>query len=141
MLRDGLDGGTRQRVVGREQPANRLRLIEAAVKEQGERAVQSLDDLVAVQESGGHAQRAVRLPYRYQLAVAEQLLDPAARDTEAVCDLGHAETGADERVRRRVVLCHTPDVATCAPGQTWKIAADAAACPRPVTSAGRGIAE
>jgi hypothetical protein len=58
--------------------------------------VQSLDDLMAIQERGRHAQRAVRLPDRYQLAVAEQLLDPAAWDAEAVSDLGHAETGAGD---------------------------------------------
>ena len=78
-------------------PANHLRLVEAAVEQQGERAVESLDDLIAVQERGRHAKRAVRLPDRYQLAVAEQLLDPAARDAEAVSDLGAgATTGADK---------------------------------------------
>src|SRR6516162_9531591 len=124
MLRHRLDRRAGKAVVGREQPADRLRLIEATVEQEGERAVQSLEDVLAIQEGRGHAQRAVRLPDRYQLAVAEQLLDPAGRDAEAASHLGETETGADERVGREVALCHTPDVATCAPGQTWQIAAD-----------------
>src|SRR5262249_45377524 len=47
---------------------------------------------------------------------------------------------------RGVVLCHTPDVATCTPGQTWQIAADNPGSPvrrhRPRrSSADRGIAQ
>src|SRR5262249_9757921 len=96
VLRHRLDRRAGQAVVGREQPANRLRLIEATVEKEGERAVQSLEDLVTVQERGGHAQGAVRPPQRYQLAVTEELLDPAGRDAEAVSDLGQVETGADQ---------------------------------------------
>ena len=63
---------------------------------------------------------------------------------EAVSHLGEAETGADDRVGRGVVLCHTPDVATCAPRQTWRIAACVPRCagcrrhPAGVTRSGGG---
>src|SRR5262249_36104910 len=124
VLRHRLDRRAGQAVVGREQPANRLRLIEATVEKEGERAVQALEDLATVQERGGPPPGAGRPAERYQLAVAEQLLDPAGRDAEAVSDLGQVETGADHWVGRGVVLCHTPDVATCTPGPTWQIAAD-----------------
>ena len=53
-------GRAGQRVVGREQPAERLRLAESAVEQDGERAVQTPDDLVAVEEGRGHAVRAAR---------------------------------------------------------------------------------
>ncbi len=116
----GLDRRAWQRVVGCEQPAQRLHLAKATVKEQCERAVKPLDDLVAFEEGGRYAHRAVWPLHREQLAIAEQLLDAAEWDTEPVCYLGEAEPLTDESVGRGVYLCHTPDVAIPGPRQTWK---------------------
>src|SRR6516162_1314743 len=75
VLGDRLDRRAGQRLVCGEQPAQGLGLVEAAVEEQGECAVQAPDDLAAVEEGRGHAERAVRALDGHQLAVAEQLLD------------------------------------------------------------------
>src|SRR6266536_4038918 len=60
MLADRLDRRAGQRLVSCEQPAQRIRLVETAVKEQCQRAVQSADDLMAIEECSGHAERAIR---------------------------------------------------------------------------------
>src|SRR5215469_2709755 len=91
VLRDGLDRGAGQRLVGREQPAQRLHLVEAAVEEQGERTVQAPDDLVAVEEGRGHAEGAAWTLDREQLAVTKELLDPAHREPQALSGLGDGQ--------------------------------------------------
>src|SRR5262249_43815989 len=74
---------TGERVVSREKPAQRLRVVEAAVEEHGERPMQALEDVVPVQERGGYAQRAVGALHGDQLAGAEQLPDPALLEAAA----------------------------------------------------------
>src|ERR1700756_5760057 len=71
-----------QRLVGREQPAKRLGFVEAAVEQQGQRARQALDDLVAVNEGGRYRRLAVRTGDRQELAVAEELLDTPGGNAE-----------------------------------------------------------
>ena len=106
VLRDRLDRRAGQRVVGREQPAQRLRLVEPAVEQDGERAVQTPDDLVAVEEGRGHAVHAAGALDRHQLSVTNQLLDPAHRDPESLGDLGNGQPVANDSVGRGVDLCH-----------------------------------
>src|SRR6516164_6669130 len=107
-----LDRRARQRVIGREQPAQRLRLVEAAVEEHGQRPVQALEDVVAVQEGGGYAHRAVRALDRDQPVVAEQLPDPAGRKAEPGGYLGEGEPITDKGVGPRVNLCHISECPT-----------------------------
>src|SRR5215813_11952244 len=91
-----LDRRTGERFVSREKPAQRLRLVEAAVEEHGERPMQALEDVVPVQERGGYAQRAVGALHGDQLAVAEQLPDPALLEAEAVSYFRDGQPIADE---------------------------------------------
>ena len=98
--------------------AQRLRLVEPAVEEHGERAVQALDDLVAVKERGGYAQRAVGALHSDQLAVAEQLPDPARRQAEAVSHVREWSASRRRAVGQGVDLCHIPNVPHRALSQT-----------------------
>src|SRR4029077_10230368 len=104
-----------QRVIDREQPADRLRLVEATVEQHGQRAVQSLDDLASVEERGGYRHGAIRPLNGQQLVVAEQLPDPARWDAEAVSGLGQGEPVADQSVGQGVNLCHVPEFPTPGP--------------------------
>src|SRR5689334_13708461 len=113
-----LDRRSGKRVVGGEQPPQRLRLVEPAVEEHRERAVQALDDLLAVKERSRYAQRAVGALHSDQLAVAEQLPDPARREAKALSHVREGQPVADESVGQGVDLCHIPNVPHRALGQT-----------------------
>jgi hypothetical protein len=84
----GVLGGAGPRLVRREQPAKRLRLIEAAVEEQGQGAAQALDDLVAVKEGGRYRERPFGTRHGEEFAIAEQLLHSPHRKAEQVGYLG-----------------------------------------------------
>src|SRR6266567_4974228 len=86
--RDRLDRTAGQRVIRGEQPAHRLDVGEPAIEQQGQRAMQSTDDLVAVEECGWHAKGAVRALCAQQPAVAEILLDPAYGQAKPFGNLG-----------------------------------------------------
>src|SRR6185295_17227402 len=103
-----LDRRAGKRVVGGEQPPQRLRLVEPAVEEHRERAVQALDDLIAVKERSRYAQRAVGALHRDQLAVAEQLPDPARREAKPVSHVREGHRVADEPGGLGVNLRHSP---------------------------------
>ena len=68
--------------------------------------MQAPDDLAAVEEGRGHAERAVRALDRHQLAVAEQLLDPALGEPEPVGNFGNGQPVTDDGVGLGVDLCH-----------------------------------
>jgi len=72
--------------------------------------MQALDDLIAVKDRGRYAQRAIGTLHSDQLAVAEQLPDPALRQAEAVSHIREGQPIADETVGQGVNLCHIPNV-------------------------------
>src|SRR5689334_16763259 len=82
VLDDRVDRRAGQRVVGREQPAERLQLVEAAVEEQGQRSAQALDDLMAVQEGGWYRNHPFGTGHGEELTVAQQLLHSPGRNAE-----------------------------------------------------------
>src|SRR4029077_9714475 len=85
---DRLDWRAGQRVVRREQPAERLQLVEAAVAEQGQGPAQALDDLVAVQEGGRYRERPFGAGHGEEFAVAQQLLHSPNRNAELAGYIG-----------------------------------------------------
>src|SRR5262245_22140566 len=74
--------------------------------------MQALEDVVPVQERGGYAQRAVGALHGDQLAVAEQLPDPALQEAETVSYFRDGQPIADETVGHRVNLCHISECPT-----------------------------
>src|ERR1019366_577747 len=96
VLGDCLDRRPRQRLVGGEQPPQRLHRVESAIEEQRQRAGQAPDDLVALEERSRDAQRAAWALDREQLALTEQLLDPAHGKTKPVSNFGNRQPVADD---------------------------------------------
>ena len=115
---DRLDRRARQRVVLGEQPGEGLDLVEPAVEQQRQRAVQALDDLAAVQERGRYADRAVRAGHGEQFAVAEQLLHTADGNVETGGDIWQWEPVPHEGVHRGVDLCHASNLPRAGPCET-----------------------
>src|ERR1039457_5576262 len=77
-----LDGRARQGVVRGEKPAKGFLVAETAVEKHRERPAEPLDDLVAVKEGSGDGTLAGRPGDGEQLAIAEELLDPAGGKAE-----------------------------------------------------------
>jgi len=77
ILGDRLDGRAGKRLIGGEQPAQRLDLGKAAVEEQVEGAGQAPHHLTVVDERGRHAERAGWALDSQQLAFPQELLDAA----------------------------------------------------------------
>ena len=80
--------------------------------------MQSLQHLAIGQERTGNRQRAAGAPHSQQLAVAEQLPDPAHGDAKAVSHFWKSQPVTDERVGRGVNLCHVPNFPHQRPDQT-----------------------
>jgi hypothetical protein len=78
----GVDRGARKRLVRGEQPAKGFLVLEPAVVQHRERPGQALDDLLAVDEGGGDRAVPARPGNGDELAVAEELLDPADGETK-----------------------------------------------------------
>ena len=133
---DRLDRRARQRVVRGEQPAQRLVVREAAVDQQGQRAVQPAHDLVAVQERGRHAERAVGRWTPSSLRSRRNCLIRLTGQPEPLSDLGNGEPVADHGVGRGVDLCHVSKLSTSAAGKTPVIID----CPRRAASAAHSVA-
>src|SRR5262249_15628778 len=104
-----LDRRTGERFVSREKPAQRLRLVEAAVEEHGERPMQALEDVVPVQDGGWYPRGPVGRRPAARFAVAEQWPAPALREAEAVSYFRDGQPIADETAGHRVNLCHTSE--------------------------------
>ena len=78
----GLDRRPWERVVRGEQPAEGFLVLEPAVRQHGQRSVQPLDDLAAINEGGRDRPVTAGPGHGDELAVTEELLDPAHREPE-----------------------------------------------------------
>src|SRR5690606_21516037 len=114
---DRLDGRAWQRVVGREEPAQRLDVVVTRVLQDGERAGQALHDIASVEEHGGHLWPAAAPAYAQELVVLEELLGAADRETHALGHFGEGEPLVDEGIGLPVDLCnrkrHETTTTTC----------------------------
>ena len=101
VLAQRIDRAPRQRVVGTEQPLDRLGVVEAVIGQQDERAAQTLHDCTVVDERRRNS-RLTELGAAHcrQLVFACQLPDLARADSELLRGLGEGQPRLDKFIQR-----------------------------------------